>query len=541
MAVGSACIVLHGHMPYVLHHGSWPHGEEWLYEAAAETYLPLLTAVEECAALNGNPRLTIGLTPILLEQLAHPHFRQGFQSYLQDRFERAEDDRHEFERSGHLHMAWLATLWEQFYTHLSQQFSKIHEDIPGAFKKHALAGRVELLTSAATHGYMPLLLEDSSIRSQLRAGLAASERVLGFRPGGIWLPEGAYRPAGPWNPAASWGGTRSRAGLERLVAEEGLTHFFVDSHLIDGGSSPVHEPVWIQGDYRNGSPTAAFARDLHICKQVWCGFVGYPANGTYLEFHKRYSPRRGLRYWKITNCKSGLGEKDLYYPDDVPGKLHEHVQHFCGQVKRRLYDYHAQTGREGVVVACFDAELFGHWWFEGPRFLRDVMLTLNADPDVNLCTAKDYLQARPPERWVSLREGSWGEGGDHRVWSNQNLRWLWEMEYRSESVFGKLTYNLPWREQPALKQLLEKAGRELLLLQASDWPFVISRRQAPDYGIKRFAQHVSRFDTLTDLAEEAAENPEVLRRLDKVQKLELQEIDLHDVAFEKVDLDWWNC
>jgi 1,4-alpha-glucan branching enzyme len=542
MAVGSFCVVLHGHMPYVLRHGVWPHGEDWLYEAAAETYLRLLSVVDKCAFLNGRPRLTIGLTPILLEQLAHPHFKEGFRQYLDDRLDRSRNDRDQFEQTGQSHMACLAQQWEQFYLQLSEKFREIHSDIPGAFQRQAADGFVELLTSAATHGYMPLLLEDSSIRAQVRAGLNTSQRILGFKPTGMWLPEGAYRPGGNWTPAIPWGGHASRTGLEQLVGDEGVTHFFVDSHLIESNpAASVHQPILVSGQYSNGSPVAAFVRDPHICRQVWCGFVGYPADGVYLEFHKRHGPRRGLRYWKVTDRKSGLGDKVPYCPEDVPGKLHEHVQHFCGQVKQRLYDYHSQTGRKGVVVACFDAELFGHWWFEGPKFLEDVLLTLNADHDVELCTSQEYLQSHTPEVWVSLPAGSWGEGGDHRVWSNQDMKWLWEMEYHCETEFGKLTYNLPWRSQDGLRDILEMAGRELLLLQASDWPFVISRRQAPDYGAKRFVQHVSRFDILTDMAERVAEDPRYLSRLNQVQKAELREIELHDVVFKDIDLNWWNC
>jgi 1,4-alpha-glucan branching enzyme len=487
--------------------------------------------------------LTIGLTPVLLEQLAHEHFKQGFRAYLGDYLEHSKSDRRQFEQTGQGHMAYLASLWEQYYTKLSKQFNDIDCNIPAAFEQRSRDGLVELLTSAATHGYMPLLLEDSSIHAQVRAGLNTSERILGFRPKGMWLPEGAYRPGGNWTPAIPWDAPNRRTGIERLIGDEGVTHFFVDSHLVENGNgeASIHEPIWVKDEYCQASPVAAFARDPHICKQVWCKFVGYPANGVYLEFHKRYSERRGLRYWKITDRKADLSQKELYYPDDVPGKMHEHVQHFCNQVKSRLYGYHSKTGKQGVVVACFDAELFGHWWFEGPKFLEDVLLTLNADPDVDLCTSQDYLQSHPPDRWATLLSGSWGEGGDHRVWSGNEIKWLWEMEYNCETLFGKLTYHLPWRALPDMRRILEKAGRELLLLQASDWPFVISRRQAPDYGTKRFIQHVERFDILTDIAERLAENPCYLRKLNEVQKIELKNIDVHDVVFPDIDLNWWNC
>jgi 1,4-alpha-glucan branching enzyme len=545
MSIGSFCLVLHGHMPYVLHHGIWPHGEDWLYEAAAETYLPLLSLIEECNFLNGNPRLTIGLTPVLLEQLSHEDFKQGFEKYLKDRVKQAENDKLLFEKEKQLHTAWLADRWRKFYKDLLTQFEKIQRDIPAEFKKWHMAGVVELLTSAATHGYTPLLLEDSSIHAQIRAGMDSSNRILGFKPKGIWLPEGAYRPAGYWTPAIQWGETGWRKSIDEIVSQEGLTHFFVDDHMVTNGDSSslmnVHQPVWVDGNNGTKPTMAAFARDPYICKQVWCGLSGYPADGVYLEFHKRHGQRQGLRYWKVTDRKSDLGKKDFYYPDDVPGKIYEQSRHFCREVKRRLNEYRHHTGKHGVVVACFDAELFGHWWFEGTTFLRDVLLTLAADPDVDLSTAGNYLQSFGPDKTIRLPAGSWGEGGDHRVWADEQLKWLWEIEYRCETLFGKLTYNLPWRKKPKIHEILQKAGRELLLLQASDWPFVITRKQAPDYGIKRFIQHVTRFDMFTETAERLSENPNYLSKLDEVQKLQMKEAEKSDVIFQNIDLNWWNC
>lgn len=563
-SAGSFCLVLHGHLPYVLHHGVWPHGEDWLYEAAAETYLPVLAMVDECVYFNARPRITMGLTPILLEQLAHEHFKQGFVDYLNDRVQRARDDRADFERLNEPHLAWLATRWEQWYGKLLEQFEACARDIPRAYAERARAGYFEILTSNATHGYMPLLLEDASIRAQVRAGVHTSRRILGFQPTGMWLPECAYRPQGPWTPPVNWGGNPMRTGIEHLVADEGVTHFFVENHLIEGARSEyvindghyhkvgwdeavkypghgwrsVHEPHGVNSDGSAACRVAAFARDPKICEQVWSGSIGYPAAGQYLEFHKKWGPRRGLRYWKVTGKGVDLGDKHSYYPDDIDAKIHEHAHHFCGQVRQRLHEYRHRTGRRGVVVACFDAELFGHWWFEGPRFLRDVMLTLNADPDVELCTTQEYLSHHPVDKVAALPEGSWGEEGDHRVWMNDQTRWIWEVEYRAEALFGRLTYQLPWRQPQAaaLRDMLGRCGRELLLMQASDWPFVISRGQAIDYGIKRFVLHAGRFETLAALCEKIARG----EKLTELEQFEVKDADLHDPVFPDIDLNWWN-
>ena len=543
-AVGSFCLVLHGHMPYVLRHGVWPHGEDWLYEAAAECYLPLLALIDECQRLDCNPQFAIGLTPVLLEQLAHENFRSGFEKYLLERVNRARADKADFKRQDQMHQAHLAERWELFFARIAEQFDRIEGNIPKAFAEQVDRRLIQILTSSATHAYLPLLLEDSCVRAQVRAGVSSSQRILGLRPTGVWLPEGAYRPGGPWSPPIPWGAESNRLGIDQIVADENLSHFFVEDHLLgkfdSQNSKAVREPFWVSNNGYKGRLPVAFARDPEICKQVWCGFVGYPADGLYLEFHKRHGPRRGLRYWKVTDRRYGLGAKQLYYPDDVAGKIYEHAIHFCCQVKSQLTEYYQRTGRRGVVVACFDAELFGHWWFEGPRFLRDVLLALNADPEVELCTPEAYLEKYQPQNNVSLSEGSWGEGGDHRVWTNEKVNWMWRIEYQCETLFGKLTYHLPWRKHQTLRKILEKAGRELLLLQASDWPFAVARCQAGDYGIKRFMGHVARFECLTDIAENLAVDPNYLDNLNEVQRFDLQDPDVHDVIFPQIDLNWWN-
>jgi 1,4-alpha-glucan branching enzyme len=568
-SLGGFCLVLHGHLPYVLRHGTWPHGEDWLYEAAAETYLPLLAMVEECVFLSAQPQITMGLTPVLLEQLDHDHFKAGFERYLADRVDQARADQKQFDKLGNGHMKWLAERWQQTYEKLAEHFQRIDRDIPGAFAKQRTDGHLQLLTSNATHGYMPLLLHDASIRAQVRAGVASSERILGFKPEGMWLPECAYRPSGPWDPPIDWGHQDHRVGIEHLVADEGITHFFVENHLVEQARSEmvktdgqwhkvdwdearkypsrgwrdVHEPHGVNSDGTGPSRAAAYARDPAVCEQVWSGSIGYPATGEYLEFHKQWGPRRGLRYWKITGPKTDLGDKHLYYPDDTDAKMFQHVSHFCGLVKQRLHEHREKVGRPGVVVATFDAELFGHWWHEGPRFLRDVMLSLHADEQVQLTTSKAWLDEHPVDKTVSLPEGSWGEEGDHRVWTNEQVNWMWDIAYRCESTFGRLTHDLPWRDagNDQLKGLLEDAARELLLLQASDWPFVIRRGQAVDYGIKRFIQHVGRFDTFCDLAEKVALDSKYLGGLTELEQHEIKDAHLHDVIFPKIDLDWWNA
>lgn len=559
--LGSLCFVLHGHLPYVLHHGTYPHGEHWLFEAAAETYLPILDMIGACALNRVSPKMTIGLMPVLLEQLAHPHFKTQFVAYLNDRVDRAKRDEADFAKQNRAHEAFLAKRWQGWYADRLAHFERIGRDIPGEFAKRFDEGHIQILTSNATHGYMPLLLNDEMLRAQMTCGVRTSERHLGKKPRGMWLPECAYRPEwGHWMPAVLYDNARHRAGVEQFISDAGVTHFFVDSHLVTGGApfgtydgghfrgTNDQQAAWDRGRgwneplspvgvvSRHEAPKVfAFARHPKVSEQVWSGSIGYPGNGTYLEFHRK-NGEKGLRYHKVTSNKTPLSEKDHYYPDDVPGRLFEHAQHFCNVVRDVLREYKNRTGRAGVVVAPFDAELFGHWWFEGPKFLQDVVLTLANDSSIELKTAEEALHAHgDPDKVMRLPEGSWGENGNHHVWINGGNKWYWEIEYRAEGRLLKLIHGLAWKEKPEVRALLEKAARQLLLLQASDWAFVIHTQGAVDYGIERIAGHSMNFNRLCGHAEKIAAGG----TLTDVERAEIAEADLHDVIFQEIDLHWW--
>lgn len=558
---GSFALVLHGHLPWVMNHGHWPHGEVWLFEAAAETWLPLLEVVETCVAEGTPVPLTLGMMPILLEQLGNAGFRARFPVWLSAQATRAVADHAEFTARGDLHLAFLAARWRDHYEGLLRRFLGIGSDIAGAFAKLARDGHIELLTSNATHGYMPLLQHDACARAQVRAGVATSERHLGMRPKGAWLPECAYRPAGPWKPPVVHGDTRMRAGVEEIFAQEGVGFFFVDAHLFQGarsegiiGPSGFGKVGWDQATWDEGrawrsvlephlvSSTGgpgrlvALARHPEVSEQVWSGEVGYPGDGRYLEFHKKHGAE-GLRYWKVTGAKTDLGAKHPYQPDDVKGAVYTQSQHFVATVRAVLQRHQERTGRHGVVVAPFDAELFGHWWSEGPQFLREVFRAMAHDDAIVPTQVSTFLAAHPPDKVVTLPEGSWGAGGDHRVWMTDELKWTWEAEYRAEDRFLESLGRLPWKTSPPVEEALKAAARELLLLQASDWQFVVTTKGAVDYGFRRFCEHLACFDRACNVAEARAKGePD-----DALRLLELEDIRLHDGVFPDLTLEWWRA
>ena len=396
--------------------------------------------------------------------------------------------------------------------------------------------------------------------AQMLAGVATSEKHLGRKSHGMWLPECAYRPANEhWKPAVLWDDARYRPGIETYVAEAGINHFFVDTRQVaeaeplgtfEQGTFQAVDPSQLYWDKQRGwrdpmvpvgisSPAQppkvyAFARHPKASEPVWSSVVGYPGSAPYLEFHRRHGDH-GLRYHRVTNVSFDLSQKQPYQLDDTFTKLYENSQHFCETVRETLREHHQMTGRPGIVVAPFDAELFGHWWFEGTQFLRDVLLTLSRDKSVTLATAEEILAHRPPDTVVRLPEGSWGQHGNHSVWLNDSTRWIWEIEYRAEARMLTLLRQLPWRDNAPIQQMLQRAGRQLLLMQASDWPFVIHSKGAVDYGIQRFAGHATRFDRMTAIAASlSAGNP-----LDSLQEVQIAEADAHDDIFAEIDLNWW--
>lgn len=559
---GRFCLVLHGHLPWVLHHGRWPHGEDWLYEAAAETWLPLLEVLDVCAAEGIRPGWSLGLTPILLEQLGHERFRAGFERFLAERAARAREDAERFAREGDTELVALATDWAERFVALSARFATAERDLVARFVAHAEAGRIEILSSNATHGYHPLLLHDVSGRAQIRAGLATSERHLGFRPRGMWLPECAYRPPGSWWPPAVHGLPRQVVGAASLMAEEGVRFFFVDTHLVrksraeatvvGGRAIPVDplQPEWdvlrawgnelephrvVEGGAM--LDISVLGRCPEVSEQVWSGKIGYPGDPRYLEFHKR-DGLRGLRYWRVTSPGSELGDKQRYRPAEIAQAVEDQARHFCELVRGRLSMHGARTGRVGVVCAPFDAELFGHWWHEGPAFLLAVARRMARDPDIVPSTVSEVLDAAPPDKAISMPEGSWGAGGDHRVWLNDELRFYWEVAYRAEDRFVDLLGRAPWQADDTVRTLLSEAGRQLLLLQASDWPFVISTAGAVDYGLRRIFEHVSLFDDLCNGVEDQLSHPDAPP--DPIVTAALARSRLLDPVFPDLNLAWWS-
>jgi 1,4-alpha-glucan branching enzyme len=517
---GSFVLILHTHLPYVLHHGKWPHGSDWLSEAAAECYIPILN---ECFALVDEgilPKITLSLSPVVVEQLIDPEFPEIFNFYLDEKITAAEDDLVYFaDRPQDQVYMPLAEYWRDWYTDRKRDFNERYGcDLAGAMRELAELDAIALQTCGATHGYFPLLGRDESINAQVEVAVASHLANFGNLPRGIWMPECAYRPCYDWTaPVANpYSPAGTRKGVEQILAEHGLEYTVVDSHLTRGGkplgvygsrftavrrmveqgkvypplddSRSVHDVYQIcsTGDIDAGT-VSIFTRDGNTALHVWSAEMGYPGSPSYLEFHKKHH-NSGHRYWRVTGTNVDLGGKQPYQPDQVAEQVRRDAAHFAGLVEQEMRQFRMSTGREGTLSVPFDTELFGHWWFEGPRFLGEVIRCLNRSRSVRARTAPEELDAKDPGLVIQIPEGSWGEGGDHRVWFNDKTRWTWPMIYEIEELFLALV-RAHDAENPMVVRILTQMARENLLLQASDWQFLISTESAADYATERFNQH----------------------------------------------------
>jgi len=506
-------LTLHSHLPWVLHHGRWPHGSDWLCEAALDTYLPLLDVLESFERDGIATPVTLGITPVLANQLAHPSFREELEAYIAQRLEACDAAPASLNATGDGHLVPIADWWRDHLVHLRDVYHRADSDLIRAFRGLQDRGRLELISSAATHGFLPLLGRDESIRLQLFTGRAEHRRLFGRAPAGCWLPECAFRPAGTWSPKGARA-VAKRRGTDEHLRDAGFRYFFVDAHLVQAGNylgayhdvplgaerfdadrhgrdTPAAHGKAKRSPYRayrmpggkGAAPLDAFVRDPRSSMQVWSRQQGYPGDQWYLEFHKIRWPG-GLKLWRVTSGDADLGDKVAYDPGQARGRAGEHARHFAS-----LLHQTASQEKDGrVIVAPFDTELFGHWWFEGVDFLADLYRTLGSEPGAARPVVASSHDAGRTAAVVRLAEGSWGANGDFSMWMSDQTAWTWKRLWPLEDAFWAAARGaLAGDERRRI--VLAQAARSLLLAQSSDWQFIISTGAATDYAERRFVGH----------------------------------------------------
>ncbi|MBA7495040.1 1,4-alpha-glucan branching enzyme [subsurface metagenome] len=544
--IGSFSFIFHSHLPYVRKAGVWPFGEEWLHEALSETYIPLLDVFYNLIEEGEKPKATIGITPVLAEQLNDPYLSERFQKYMEIKIEECEEDIKR--NASNPKLRDLAIFYKGFFNEIiSSYIDRYNYDVIGAFRKLQDEGFIEIITCAATHGYLPLLGRDSAINAQIKVGVESYKRLFGREPKGIWLPECAYRHGYEWiSPVeGEYAQKGFRPGIEKFLIENKIKYFIVDTHTIEGGKTmgvyalrfPVLQKLYQQSvrEYKeikvdepkttfspyllkyNDDFIAIVGRNEKAGLQVWSGEWGYPGDGWYREFHKKDSIS-GLQYWRVTGSDVDLGSKALYEPNMVMTRVEENSDHFVHMVYSLLKDYKKQTGKNGIVAAPYDSELFGHWWFEGPKWIKQILKTIGKIEELDMTTISEYLEKFVPEVTIRIPESSWGEGGHHWVWLNKDTYWIWPHIYESEKKMEDLAKKYRKTDDDFIKRVLNQAARELLLLESSDWPFLITTWQARDYASNRFSEHLDSFRNLVDAVEQGRKDKEFRKYLETIEE-----------------------
>ncbi|NGQ93753.1 DUF1957 domain-containing protein [Brevibacillus sp. SYP-B805] len=514
MEQGYLSLVLHAHLPYVRHPERDDRLEErWVYEAMLESYIPLLMVFDKLLADGIDYRLTMSVSPTLLTMLDDPLIQERFMSYLANLTELSVK---EVKRTaGSPAERRLALMYLERFREIAVYCARHHYRLVPVLRRLHEAGRLELITCAATHAYLPFLMTEEAVRAQIQTAVMTHQEILGFRPQGIWLPECAYAP-----------------GVDRLLAEAGLRFFFVENHAVEHAT-----PIPRRGLYApllTAHGVAAFARDPACSRQVWSSEVGYPGDYDYREFYRDIgydldvdylAPHlhpsgirihTGLKYHRIT----GKGEqKDWYNPERARDKAAQHASHFLASRVRQIGAVARQLDRKPVIVAPYDAELFGHWWYEGPLFLDFLCRRIAAEaPGLRMISPSDYLREYPENDRARLPFSSWGRSGYGEVWLNGKNEWIYRHLHRAEREMVELVQTHP-APTPLQERVLKQAARELMLAQSSDWAFIMDNQTMVDYAVGRTHDHLTRFRQLSGWLRTGETDPAALTAMEQENQI----------------------
>ncbi|HAV62252.1 MAG TPA: DUF1957 domain-containing protein [Verrucomicrobiales bacterium] len=520
---GHLAIILHAHLPFVRHPQHEKFLEEsWLFEAITESYLPLVQSFDGWSRDGMDWRLTLTLSPTLCAMLKDPLLQDRYNRHLNGLIELAEKEIHRthWDRA-HRELAWM---YHHRFTRFRDTWRECGHDLVSALGRFQDEGRLEIITTAATHALLPLVNHGPSVRAQIMVAREHYRECFGRDPRGIWIPECAYAD-----------------GIEAVLQEAGIRWFTVDTHgLLHAHPRPrygVFAPLYLP----NG--VAAFGRDLESARQVWSRNEGYPGDSRYRDFYRDigfdldwdyvrpYVPSpdqrgfTGIKYHRITSWQ---GPKEAYDRNQALWLAAEHAQHFLDARVNQVRHLNGIMDRPPLLVCPYDAELFGHWWYEGPEFLNFFMRKAYYDQQViKLTTPTEYLEGNPTQQVARPSASSWGEEGYYRVWLNEKNEWIYPHLQVAQERMTALANDFP-APNPLQLRALKQAARELLLAQSSDWPFILRTGTNPDYVRRRVKEHLLRFISLH----------EQLRAL-SIDEAWLSQVEAVDNLFDNLNFSHW--
>ena len=493
MASGAFALILHAHLPFIRHpeHEDFLE-EDWLFEAITETYLPLLRMLRRLVDDEVGCKITISITPTLCAMLCDELLQQRYLRHLERSIGLAgqEVERHQEQPQ----LLALARFYLEFFTAARDFYSEtLRRDVVRAFRELQDAGCLEIMASAATHAFLPLLQDfPEAQRAQIRLGCDSYRAMFGREPRGFWLPECGYAK-----------------DLDSLLQEANIRWFVLDAQgLMFARPAPRHA---IFSPCFTPAGPAVFARDHDSSREVWSAESGYPGDPVYRDFYRDIGFDRsdeelrpflhpagfrkfsGLKYHRITGTTD---EKELYDHASALAVADQHAADFFEKRRARLREL-KEMNFDPVIVSPFDAELFGHWWFEGPRFIESFIRHAAREPqDFQLTTPTEFLTAHPSQQIVKPNPSSWGENGFNAVWMDESNAWIYPPLHAATRRMTELARRQRDPAAPEIERALRQAARELLLAQSSDWAFLIKNKSAPDYPAQRTKDHLDRFSRL---------------------------------------------
>ncbi|WP_374712603.1 glycoside hydrolase family 57 protein [Symbiobacterium terraclitae] len=518
MTLGYVALVLHAHLPFVRHPDREDYLEErWLFEAITECYLPLLETLEKLEADRIPFRLTLSFSPTLMAMLDDPLLRDRYEQHLEAAVELAE-------REVRLTEGWVEHNVARYYQHLMGWLHHLYvhrcgRDILTAFRRLEQAGYVELITCAATHGFLPLLQHQPElVRAQIHVAADEFRRRFGHSPRGFWLPECGYYP-----------------GVDRYLKEVGVQYCFVESHGLFHARPAAPYGTLCHGWTPGG--VAVFGRDQLSSKQVWSAKEGYPGDPAYRDFYRdigwdrdpehlgRLAGPQGIRTFtgfKYHRVTGPTDYKELYDRWAAEQTAIRHAAHFVHERSRQIAVARGMLpgAPPPLLVAPYDAELFGHWWHEGPYWIEQVARHAAGQAAVRFISPGEYLDRFPDGQGVlEPVYSSWGYQGYAEFWCDGSNHWM----YRHIHGTGRQMIQLARKYRnppPAVRRALNQAAREVLLAQASDWPFILRADTATGYARRRFQSHIGRFSRIRETLEAGRlPDPEWLAQVEQADNL----------------------
>jgi 1,4-alpha-glucan branching enzyme len=517
MSKGYLSFVLHAHLPYVRHpeHETFLE-ERWFFEAVTETYIPLIRFLSRLADENVRFRLTISISPSLLAMMEDGLLGERYEAHISRLIELSEKELERTRREPHFH--YLAGMYRDLFVQARDLFvDKCKGRLSTAFKRLHEQGYVELITTSATHALLPLFAShQKTVRAQIVSGLDYFQEIFGFRAGGMWLPECGYYP-----------------GLDEALAKEGVRFFILEAHGLEYASvTPfygVYAPIFTP------SGVAAFGRDRGSTKQVWSAREGFPGDAAYREFYRDIGhdlsfdyvrpylsgdvrSDTGMKYYRITGPTHW---KEPYYPEPAKERAAVHAAEFMHKRVAHIEYLASVMETAPIVVAPFDAELFGHWWFEGPQWLDFVIRKTAFDQDtMRLATISEYLDRHPVHQAGVPCASSWGHKGYFETWLNGKTDWIYPQLYECCRRMEVLSARHADGRAPCLtRRALNQCVRELFLAQASDWPFIINNGTSEGYAVRRVKDHLARFRFLADAIEDHSVGEEYLSAMEQIDNI----------------------